>query len=116
MNALGSADSIREANRKPMTSYLARLHSDESPAPEIGIEVQEHTLHNFSDLGAAQPLQSQPNHGRPTRAGNSQNCMEVSVQGDHDRIQLQREREYLVVGGTVHPNLAHVHAFMPEIA
>ena len=42
--------------------------------------------------------------------------MKVSVQRDDHCVQFQRECEYLLIGGTVHANLAHVRAFMPKIA
>jgi hypothetical protein len=78
------ATSLEGADRQPTTCCLVRLHCDDRPAPQIGIENLEDTLNRSYNLGASQALQSQTDHRRPACPGDGHDCMKISVQGHYD--------------------------------
>ena len=57
--------------------------------PQNDLEARNNGPNHFDNFETAQALQSQANHGRPARSGDSQNCIKVSVQGYYNGIYLQ---------------------------
>ena len=99
-----------------MTRCLVRLHCDKSAALQVGYETCQDILNYLGHLGGAQALQSQTNHGRSTCPGDRQDCMKVCVQGHYDSILLQRECQYVLIGGLTQSDFPEVRALMSETA